>query len=538
MFSKLLEDIGRNPSSLHKFNYYINRLNKRLSFRKWSVILSVLSLILISVANLMIDGKSIRFSEDHIINGINSKQDIVNSIQNDNKITDIYSVFGIKSTDIQNIGNEIETIHSAPENNFWVLVKDTSAVSPTNLLDTDKSINFIKNDQLYNFTKLHNWNDTRYSKSYEAFKGRNSSNGQDFWILKDSGSLVQKGNKIGAQQPIKPELSISKSVYDSNALLDGGRLIDIVYEFKNVKELSVAEKTNITDSLDLKLLDIIELNGFTIGDDGNTSLRIDNLNYSDDLKTTTIKARLKDSSLIDSLCSSAIISASNKSSTSSEVPIIEVSDNDFQCPDVNQNNLTTSQLTPSFISSAFNVTQKAEYKPLISNQVVKAKSGDVIEYKLEIQNSSLERLSNFNIVNNVEDLLDYSDIDIAFLTARGGKYDSKTQSVIWENQTLQPNKTTERFFRIKLKDKIPSTNKPSEVSSNFDCKLSNTFGNITSIHVSCPTIKSYESVPSITYRQAVIYVAIILLFSSLFLLRNQIYVKEGLDIRKITNHKK
>src|SRR5690606_24049059 len=94
------------------------------------------------------------------------------------------------------------------------------------------------------------------------------------------------------------------------------------------------------------------------------------------------------------------------------------------------------------------------------------------------------------------DLLDYATLDEAALKASGGRFDKENKKVLWENVTIPANSKLETKFKIKMLDPIPSTNRPSDQGANFDCIISNLYGNKVSMEVACPLVKGIEPLPN------------------------------------------
>lgn len=125
----------------------------------------------------------------------------------------------------------------------------------------------------------------------------------------------------------------------------------------------------------------------------------------------------------------------------------------------------------------------------------KLKGGNTIEYKLVVSNTqSFDR--QYDIEDYVGDLLDYADLDMAYLGQQGGKFNAATKKVSWANQTLKAKEDTAKTFRIKMKTPVPTTNSPTNLSTTFDCKINNEYGNEISLEVDCAPIKRIEELPN------------------------------------------
>lgn len=139
--------------------------------------------------------------------------------------------------------------------------------------------------------------------------------------------------------------------------------------------------------------------------------------------------------------------------------------------------------------TAKNLTQNLSEEQTLSKS---AKAGDTIEYSLITHNSYNYDRTNINVSDYIGDLLDYANLDMAFLESQGGKFDGQTKTVSWEPQTVKSHSKLTNKFRIKLKDPVPATNKPSALTTAFDCQISNKFGTQIDIEVDCPLPKQAE----------------------------------------------
>ena len=95
----------------------------------------------------------------------------------------------------------------------------------------------------------------------------------------------------------------------------------------------------------------------------------------------------------------------------------------------------------------------------------------------------------------VGDILDYAELDVEALEASGGTYDDQTHFVSWENVTIAANDTDVRKFQVTLIDPIPTTAQPTTLGADFDCEITNEYGNAVSLMVECPVVKGLETLP-------------------------------------------
>ena len=120
---------------------------------------------------------------------------------------------------------------------------------------------------------------------------------------------------------------------------------------------------------------------------------------------------------------------------------------------------------PSFklSKSAFNVTQN------IDATTVKAHAGDEIRYTLKTENVG-DGAGNFNIEDNISDILEYSNIT----NLGGGTLTSG--NISYGNATINPEQTITKNFTVTVKPF-------SEWPKGGDLTLTNTYGNTINIHL-------------------------------------------------------
>lgn len=176
-------------------------------------------------------------------------------------------------------------------------------------------------------------------------------------------------------------------------------------------------------------------------------------------------------------------------------------------------------------------TVKNITKNLSESQSAQAKvnAGDVLEYKLITTNSQNYDRENILISDYIGDILDYASLDQEFLKAQGGIYNEKDKKVEWSKVTLPASKNVEKIFRVTLKNPIPATNQPSTVSTDFDCKISNKYGDEITIDVQCPLVKGVETIYKTGPGENLLFGFVVTSIIGYFFARSRLLAKE-LDI--------
>jgi Domain of unknown function DUF11 len=184
--------------------------------------------------------------------------------------------------------------------------------------------------------------------------------------------------------------------------------------------------------------------------------------------------------------------------------------------------------TPLREKTAINITQKLDAAQTLNTKV---KAGDVIEYKLVTTNNNTVDKTGVTIEDYIGDVLDYADLDQAYLEQQGGKFNATTKTVYWNDQTLGAKAKVEKAFRVKIKDSIPVTHAPSASATSYDCKIQNGYGNEIALNIDCPVLKQVESLPNTGPGESIFFAFLITSVAGYFFARSRLFSKE-LDIIK------
>lgn len=211
-------------------------------------------------------------------------------------------------------------------------------------------------------------------------------------------------------------------------------------------------------------------------------------------------------------------------------PDLKPDDPKCKCPDNPDISATDAACgTIGKLKKASNITQNLDTDKTIT---AKARAGDILEYSLISTNTNyVAAKSSVVIEDYIGDILDYANIDEAFLAAQGGTFDKTAKKVIWANQEIAPNGQVTKLFRVTMKSPIPSTNQPNTTAPDYDCKIENDYGNDIAISVDCPVIKSVEKLPNTGPGTTVGIAFVVTVISGYFFARSRLLAKE-LDIVK------
>ena len=117
-------------------------------------------------------------------------------------------------------------------------------------------------------------------------------------------------------------------------------------------------------------------------------------------------------------------------------------------------------------------------------------SGDTLEFKLTTQNVTDTDYLNFQGQDYFGSVLQYASLlDAAELTRQGITLGADN-TLRWSIPNLQAGAIDIKIITVQVKPIVPATNSPSVVSPDYNCKITNDYGNEVTMSVSCPIVKS------------------------------------------------
>lgn len=140
-----------------------------------------------------------------------------------------------------------------------------------------------------------------------------------------------------------------------------------------------------------------------------------------------------------------------------------------------------------------NITQNLEGQKALESTV---KPGDVLEYSLTTINSNAYNKNDYVVSDYIGDIMDYADLDQDTMAKEKAVFNKDSRKIEWPKEVLAAHSEVTHTFRIKVKNPIPSTNAPSALTTSFDCKISNKYGNELTMTVACPLVKNIEKLPN------------------------------------------
>jgi len=487
MFNKILANLPYNPSAVEELSFYLKRLKKEQSVRRLGFVLVAMSMFVQIFAASVPPQKSMAASSNDIIRGgVNTRSEILAAWDKPGSdISSIYGKFGVTRADIAALPTKPNSTVKSNASDFWSVGRNSlSGYSGISEKDKDNEVRLKSGGSTFYMRKLNAWG----VASYPAFKGHVKSTGKQFWILVDCGNFTQ----LGKETPAKPKLEIRKTVLGGKTTVAPGETFTYRVEYRNSQDDSLAEGVQLRDDLDSGYVDKLSpslpmnTSGIMVKDIGSMA-STDKSRIFD--VTVRVKSNINGGTKI---CNLAKLLASNATDVATPKVCVTVVRPGTPSPPPSFNP-PQPEVPPGSTKSVTNITQNLSGNQAISTTV---NGGDVIEYKLITANSNTSAKTGYEVIDYVGDVLEYADLDMAFLAAEGGTFNATTNQVVWSNQTLPANGQLEKKFRVIMKNPIPSTNSPTPASTSFDCKISNEYGDEISMTVACPVLKTVEELPN------------------------------------------
>lgn len=167
----------------------------------------------------------------------------------------------------------------------------------------------------------------------------------------------------------------------------------------------------------------------------------------------------------------------------------------------------------------------------------KVSSGDTLVFKLSTKNVEKADSAQFTGEDYFGDVLEYADIaDMNQLKSQGIELDNN-KNLKWTLASVKGNSEDIKTITVKVKQIVPSTNKPSSTGTDMDCVISNKYGNQVSVGVNCPLVKSIEvtttSLPNTGPGTTVAIAFAVTLIAGYFFARSRLLAKEATIVRNI-----
>lgn len=309
MFKKLISNLPFNPSLVSQVSFYAKRVHEEASVRRMGFGLIALAMFIQMFAVIAPPEKSLAASDNHIINGLRTRTDILSAWdRKGSDIPSIYGKFGLTRADIEKLPLNPNTTIRSDSSDWWTIGRN-SLSNYGNVKDQYKVSEIALNTgpvTVY-MRQLRAWDIVNKYNTYRAFTGK-KADGTQFWILVDCGNYTQ----IGKYAPKKPTLDIRKSVVGTNTAMKPGDTFTYRIEYRNRTQDSLAENAMLHDAFDFSSFDIVNPTNLTLVDN-RLRQGVGSLSYSSNYKVLDITVRLKNPfpNYGGKVCNTAKISSTN-----------------------------------------------------------------------------------------------------------------------------------------------------------------------------------------------------------------------------------
>jgi len=183
MFKKLVANLPFNPSLINQVGFYSDRLRQEKGVRRMSFVFMALAMAVQSLAVISPPEKSLAYSNNHIMNGIQTKTDIVLHFLNPSSdITDIFKRFNLTIDDVSNLTEEPNDTVSSNSGQDWRTIGRNSLYGYSDIADQYKanqvpiqyrgqSTSSAADDSYVYARQLRAWG----VKSYDAWRGTSAA---------------------------------------------------------------------------------------------------------------------------------------------------------------------------------------------------------------------------------------------------------------------------------------------------------------------------------------------------------------------------
>jgi len=493
MFNKLLANLPFNPSLVTQISFYGQRLKRESSIRRLGFVFVALAVAVQIFAIASPPQASLAASTNDIIfggfHGTDPKANLLriydaNSDGHNTGFQALYTSFSITRQDIVN--SQLSTINSS-DHTLYSLGRN-----PHSALDQAYNVG----SQHYFLRPLYTWGN---GISYQVLSGTRSgvsgtTDDKYFSVMLDCGNIVIK---FRSQPKLSPPVKVARTengLPAAGTTVAPGQLIGYRVFFNNTGA-GIAHTVNLVDNIPNNTIYSSHGGGGATNGGQHVGNQViwewDTMpaqaqNWYVDLNVTVAPGTPDGTQICNIAYLSSLENArqpSNQICHTVRVPVKPLPPPPPPPPPApGQPDISQSKL-------ANNLTQN-----LTDAQTKPANPGDIIQYQLLTLNKGTADAPNYQVSDNVNDILEYADVTEI---SDGGKLASGLVS--WPAATIKANTTLTRTFKIKVGkgsgNIIPSTPTPPTDPQSFDLKMDNVYGNEVTINVQPPTVaKTVEQV--------------------------------------------
>ena len=251
MFKKLVANLPFNPGLINQVGFYAERMRQEKSIRRLSFVFMALAMVVQTFAVVSPPEKSLASSRSHLMNGLQTKADILAYYDNPNSETKaIFKHYNLTRQDIVNLTDRPNSRIFTNDGNDWWTVGLYSLRQRTDVKQVYKNNeraiqyrpgNYVYERQWRAFDIINSGGQYR-----TAWRGVSAATGQTFWIVQSCGNITWINSwKTPSPTPTPtptpepepdpdPELDIKKSIDKKGQLNPGDTFTDSI-EYRKKK---------------------------------------------------------------------------------------------------------------------------------------------------------------------------------------------------------------------------------------------------------------------------------------------------------------
>lgn len=495
MFFKLISNLPFNPGLIAEVRFYSLRLRQETVVRRFGVYVLCLALLAQMVAVFYPAERSLAISPNHILNGATSKQSLLLAWDNNSgNVRAIYRKFGIERIHLEALGGEKPDTKIVSGSADWWSV---GRLPLTNFGVSgqrwgERLINAEGN--LVYQRPLKAWDQGRPT-TYKAFSGVNK-HGVRFWILQDCGNLTFEGPYLPAAAAAAPKLEIHKSLLGASRA-SPGETVRFRINYRNGEPDSIATHYKVVDELD-KGFEFLDMPGLRSRSGNNLVISEGPaMPFSQYYQAATLTVKIRDDVPPGTLLCNQVVFNAKEGSARSGKDCVRVLAAGLTKPAPPPAGPLPSPVPPPTATAA--EKPRLSLSKSVSNATKRltdangstVSPGDELVFSLVTQNETAVDYPSFRGQDYFGDVLDYAEItNLPELQAQGVSLDS-AKYLRWSG-TIPARGLERKTVKVKLKSAIPATNRPSGASNDYDCVITNRYGNEVSLNVGCPLVKNIE----------------------------------------------
>jgi uncharacterized repeat protein (TIGR01451 family) len=161
---------------------------------------------------------------------------------------------------------------------------------------------------------------------------------------------------------------------------------------------------------------------------------------------------------------------------------------------------------------------------------IQVDNGDILEFTLSTENITDSDYINYAGKDDFGNILQYADlVDTSQLTNQGITLDGQN-NLNWTVANIKAHSSDVKKIKVQVKKSIPSTNNPSTMSPDYNCAITNFYGNQVSMTVDCSQVKTLaktaENLPNTGPGTSAIIGGVVTMIAGYLFMRSRITARE------------